>query len=125
MDGADLVKRHFDLIDSGEMHAMAELFEPHAVYLRPGYPAFTGRDEILHFYTRLRPILDGRHALEEVLGSGPSLAVQGGFAGRRLDGSPIELRFSDFFELGSNGRFIRRETYFSAPLSLLGDTHDG
>lgn len=117
MDGAELVRRHFDLIDISEMHAMAELFEPHAVYLRPGYPKFLGRNEILRFYTRLRPILEGRHALEEVLGSGAHLAVQGGFVGRRLDGSPIELRFSDFFELGSNGRFIRRETYFSAPLS--------
>jgi ketosteroid isomerase-like protein len=114
-DAAESAIRHFELIDAGDMAGMAELFQADAVYRRPGYPPFVGRAEILRFYTTLRPIRSGAHALETVLADDGRIAVCGGFTGVRYDGGPIDLRFSDFFTLGPDGRFTGRETYFFAP----------
>ena len=114
-EATDLAVRHFELIDAGDMAGMAELFQADAVYRRPGYPPFVGRAEILRFYTTLRPIRSGRHSLETALAGGGQIAVRGGFVGVRYDDAPIDLRFSDFFTLGSDGRFTGRETYFFAP----------
>ncbi|MFC0002972.1 nuclear transport factor 2 family protein [Micromonospora siamensis] len=115
-DRLDLVRRHFDLIDAGDPEAMAELFESDAVYLRPGYEPFLGRAEILRFYREVRTIREGRHTLDTVIGADGQVAVRGSFTGRQNDGNPVDLRFSDFFDLGDTGRFHRRETFFAAPL---------
>jgi hypothetical protein len=32
------------------------------------------------------------------------------------DGGTMQLRFADFFEIGDDGRFSRRDTYYFAPL---------
>jgi steroid Delta-isomerase len=112
---AAMAARHFDLIDADDMTGMAELFESDAVYRRPGYPPFVGRAEILRFYTTLRPIREGRHELEAVIVSGSRVAIRGGFIGVRHDGGPVDLRFSDFFEVGPDGWFSRRDTFFFAP----------
>jgi steroid delta-isomerase len=117
IDGRELIIRHFDLIDAGEMDTVARLYEPDAVYQRPGYPDFLGRTAILRFYTELRPIRNGRHSLEAVIQSGAEIAVRGGFSGVLHDGGRVDLRFSDFFELGPRGWFTRRETFFCAPLT--------
>ena len=111
----EIVARHFDFIDRGDMGSMAELFDRDAVYERPGYSPFHGRYEILHFYKDIRPIRESRHTLDEVLDSGNQFAVQGGFEGTALDGHAFELRFSDFFEFGTDGLIARRVTYFFAP----------
>lgn len=113
----ELALRHFALIDAGEPADMAALFEPDAVYTRPGFGPFLGREGILRFYTRLRPIREGAHSLETVIASGGQVAVRGGFTGVLHSGAPIELRFSDFFTVGATGLFSRRETFFAAPLT--------
>lgn len=117
MDQRARARHHFNLIDSDEPEAMAQLFDSDASYLRPGYPPFLGRSEILRFYTEVRAIREGRHSLETVVVEGDQVAVRGGFSGRLHDGQPIDLRFSDFFTVGSSGRFCRRETFFCAPLT--------
>lgn len=38
------------------------------------------------------------------------------FRGEPHDGSELRLRFADFFEIGADGRFTRRDTYYFAPL---------
>jgi len=116
-DQRKLAEHHFHLIDIDAPEAMALLFEPDAVYIRPGYEPFLGRAEILRFYTQMRVIREGQHTLETVIASDRQLAVRGAFSGSLHDGSPIELRFSDFFTLGDTGRFSRRETFFSTPLT--------
>jgi ketosteroid isomerase-like protein len=108
--------RHFALIDSGDISGMAHLFTRDAVYLRPGYPPFRGREEIARFYATLRPIRSGEHELESVVADGSQLAVRGAFSGVLHSGESIELRFSDFFTVDQDGRFTRRETFFFAPL---------
>lgn len=115
--GIAMARRHFDLIDAGDPQSMARLFALDAVYLRPGYEPFLGRDGILRFYEQVRTIREGRHSLETVIAADGQIAVKGGFSGRLHDGSAIELRFSDFFTLGPAGLFSRRETFFSAPLT--------
>lgn len=112
----DAARHHFHLIDIGEMTAMSQLFEPDAVYLRPGYQPFLGQAGILRFYTELRTIREGGHDLETVIAEDDQVAVRGGFCGWTHDGDRVELRFSDFFTIGETGRFSRRETFFFAPL---------
>ncbi|MEU8843200.1 nuclear transport factor 2 family protein [Streptomyces roseus] len=109
------VIRHFDLIDEGDMASMVSLFAPDPVYHRPGHDPFLGRSGILHFYTRLRPIRSGRHALETAVAHGRNVAVHGSFRGVLHDGSPVDLRFSDFFVVDEEGAFLRRDTFFFAP----------
>lgn len=116
-DPVEMAVRHFDLIDAGDMQAMVQLFEPEAVYLRPGYEPLLGRGEILHFYTHVRAIREGWHSIDTAIAWDGQVAVRGGFSGALHDGRPIDLRFSDFFTVGPNGRFSRRETFFFAPLA--------
>jgi steroid delta-isomerase len=113
----ELIARHFTLIDAAEMSSMADLYDPDTVYRRPGYPVFHGREEVLRFYTEIRQIRDGRHALDTVVASGDRIAVDGEFRGVLYSGARLEVRFSDFFVLGAHSRFTRRETYFSVPPS--------
>lgn len=113
---ADTVRRYFSLIDEGDLLASVALFAADAVYHRPGHPPFHGQEAIAHFYVDLRPIREGRHSLGEVLVEGDRAAVHGGFAGTAIDGSPIDLKFADFFEFTAEGAIARRDTYFFAPL---------
>jgi steroid Delta-isomerase len=109
------VIRHFDLIDAGDMASMVGLFAPDAVYHRPGHAPFLGQSGIRHFYTRLRPIRSGRHALETAVAHGQNVCVHGSFRGVLHDDSPVDLRFSDFFVVDDEGAFVRRDTFFFAP----------
>lgn len=113
---ARTVRDYFGLIDTGDLLGSVALFAPGAVYHRPGHPPMVGRDRIAHFYCELRPIRSGAHTLDAVIADEGGVAAHGGFRGVALDGTPIDLRFADFFEFGRSGAITRRETYFSAPL---------
>ena len=115
-DSCAQVRRYFDLIDAGDLIGSVDLFTADATYSRPGHEPFVGRDEIARFYSVLRLIRAGRHTLTSVLADGDQVAVHGSFAGELHDGTPIDLRFADFFLLARDGRFSRRDTYFFAPL---------
>uniref|UniRef100_A0AAU3HZY4 Nuclear transport factor 2 family protein n=1 Tax=Streptomyces sp. NBC_01393 TaxID=2903851 RepID=A0AAU3HZY4_9ACTN len=114
--GVARVIRHFDLIDEGDMAAMVGLFTPDAVYHRPGHETFLGQSGIRHFYTQLRVICSGRHTIDTAVASGGQVAVHGGFRGVQYDGTPVDLRFSDFFRMADDNRFTRRDTFFFATL---------
>lgn len=113
---ADTVRHYFDLIDDGDLLGSVALFAPGAVYHRPGHAPFHGTDAIAHFYVDLRPIRSGRHTLTAVLTEGAGVGVHGEFHGEAHDGSPVDLRFADFFEFAPDGAITRRDTYFFAPL---------
>ncbi|WP_329382298.1 nuclear transport factor 2 family protein [Streptomyces sp. NBC_01351] len=109
------VIRHFDLIDTGDVASMVFLFAPDAIYHRPGHEPFLGRSGIRDFYTRIRPIRSGRHSLETAIAHGRNVSVHGAFRGVLHDGSPVDLRFSDFFVVDGEGAFLRRDTFVFAP----------
>jgi steroid delta-isomerase len=114
--GELLVRRCYELVDANDVPALVALFQPDAVYCRPGYPPFVGRDQIHGFYAMGRKFRGGKHALTALLDSGDRVAVHGEFSGELRDGGEMQLRFADFFEIGDDGRFSRRDTYYFAPL---------
>ena len=114
--GEALIRRYYELVDANDVPEMVALFQPGAVYCRPGYPQLTGHADITHFYARQRKFRSGAHSLTAVLDTGERVAVHGQFNGVLHDGSTMELRFADFFEIGHDGRFSRRDTYYFAPL---------
>ncbi|MFG3347486.1 nuclear transport factor 2 family protein [Streptomyces sp. NPDC048018] len=114
--GVRQVIRFYERVDSGDALAMSELFAPGAVYTRPGYEPFIGPAGLLRFYTELRTIREGGHVLDRIVEQGDDIAVFGEFHGVLHSGAPVDLRFADYFGLGSDGRFVRRDTYFFAPL---------
>jgi hypothetical protein len=44
------------------------------------------------------------------------VAIQGSFHGVLRDGKIVDVRFADFFTIGSDGTISRRDTFFFAPL---------
>jgi ketosteroid isomerase-like protein len=114
--GETLIRRYYELVDANDVTEMVALFHPEAIYCRPGYPELTGHADITHFYAKQRKFRSGSHSLTAVLDTGERVAVHGQFRGVLHDGSAMELRFADFFEIGDDGRFSRRDTYYFAPL---------
>lgn len=114
--GETLVRQYYDLVDAGDVAGLVALFQPDAIYCRPGYPALVGHADIADFYARQRKFRSGSHSLTAVLDVGERVAVHGEFHGELHDGSRMNLRFADFFEVTADGRFSRRDTYYFAPL---------
>lgn len=114
--GETLIRRYYELVDANDVTEMVALFQPEAVYCRPGYPELAGHADITDFYAHQRKFRSGSHSLTAVLDTGARVAVHGRFRGVLHDGSTMELRFADFFEIGDDGRFSRRDTYYFAPL---------
>jgi steroid Delta-isomerase len=111
-----LVRRYYELVDSGDVPGVVGLFAPDACYCRPGYPALVGHAELELFYREQRVIKEGSHTIMIVVAAGRDVAVHGQFRGVLHDGQWIDARFADFFLLGLDGRFVRRDTFFFAPL---------
>lgn len=114
--GETLIRQYYELVDANEVPGLVALFQPEAVYCRPGYPDLVGHARIAHFYTHQRKFRSGKHSLTAVLDTGDRIAVHGKFRGMLHDGTAMDLRFADFFEIGDDGRFSRRDTYYFAPL---------
>jgi ketosteroid isomerase-like protein len=110
------VRRYYTLVDEGDVPGLVALFAPDAVYHRPGYPPLVGSAELTAFYLDQRIIREGRHTIASLVADSPHVAVQGTFAGVLHDGRTVDLRFSDFFTVGQDDRFTRRDTYFFTPL---------
>ncbi|WP_431897547.1 nuclear transport factor 2 family protein [Micromonospora haikouensis] len=110
------VRRYYDLVDSGDVTALVNLFADDAVYHRPGYPPLTGRTELERFYRADRIIREGRHSLSALVGSATEIAVHGEFHGVLRNGQNVSLRFADFFSFTDEGTFARRDTFFFAPM---------
>lgn len=116
MSGEDQVRRYYELVDNRDVDNLVALFGPDAVYHRPGYDPLRGRDQLRRFYLEQRVIREGKHTLDAVIVSGAEVAVQGSFHGVVRDGKIVDARFADFFTIGSDGTFSRRDTFFFAPL---------
>ncbi|MFF2378431.1 nuclear transport factor 2 family protein [Streptomyces xiamenensis] len=110
------VRRYYALVDAGRLDELIALFSSDAVYARPGYAPLVGRGQLADFYRDARVIDEGRHTVVRLLVSGGGVAVEGEFAGTLKSGEKAELRFADFFAVGPSGLFVRRTTYFFAPL---------
>ncbi|MFJ3904469.1 nuclear transport factor 2 family protein [Streptomyces sp. NPDC090025] len=115
--GVRQVLRFYAYVDGGDAVAMSELFAPEAVYTRPGYEPFLGPAGLLRFYTVERTIREGGHVLDRIVEQGRDIGVFGEFHGVLHSGAPVDLRFADYFGLGEDGLFVRRDTYFFAPLA--------
>ena len=113
---AERVRCYYQLVDSGDVDGLVDLFEPDSTYHRPGYPPLCGRVELERFYRGERVIHNGEHRLSTVVTDGDITAVHGEFHGVLRDGRTVALRFADFFTFGAEDRFARRDTFFFAPL---------
>lgn len=109
------VRLYYDRVDSGDIVGLLDLFAPEAVYHRPGYLPMVGREELERFYDGERVIESGCHTLQRVTADDASVAVHGEFVGVLKDGSHATARFADFFVVGRDGRFTRRDTFFFVP----------
>ncbi|HEX5541913.1 MAG TPA: nuclear transport factor 2 family protein [Micromonospora sp.] len=114
--GEALIRCYYACVDTGDIDGLVKLFQPDAEYCRPGYPVMIGHAEMAAFYRSGRKFRGGSHALTAVLDTGDRVAVHGEFTGELHDGTGMRLRFADFFEVGDDGRFTRRDTYYFAPL---------
>jgi ketosteroid isomerase-like protein len=113
---AATVRKYYELVDSGDTNGLIELFAPDTRYYRPGYPPLVGHEAVERFYREERLIKEGTHALAMVVETGRDVAVHGEFTGVLRNGRQVSVRFADFFSLGSDDRFVRRDTFFFAPL---------
>ncbi|MCP2339571.1 nuclear transport factor 2 family protein [Actinomadura rupiterrae] len=106
-----LVRTYYELVDADRLDDMLALFHDEIVYERQGTPTIVGIDALRRFYRDERVIASGAHRLDQVLPGDEWVAVRGGFAGRLRDGSPVDLRFTDW-HLFRDGRIVRRESLF-------------
>ncbi|MET8327368.1 nuclear transport factor 2 family protein [Streptomyces sp. NPDC005181] len=56
------VREYYELVDSGRVRELVELFADNAEYHRPGYEPLQGRAGLGNFYQTRRVIRDGAHA---------------------------------------------------------------
>jgi ketosteroid isomerase-like protein len=116
-DLAATALRYYELVDRDDVPGLVDLFAPDATYHRPGYEPMVGHDGLNAFYRGQRVIKSGKHTVHTTVTEGGNVAVSGEFHGVLRDGNPVDLRFADFFSVGPDGRFTRRDTFFFAPLA--------
>jgi steroid delta-isomerase len=113
----DRIRLYYILVDAGQVESLVDLFAEEAEYHRPGYPPLLGRGQLRHFYTEQRIIRAGCHEIARILAVNGNAAVHGTFTGVLTGGREVSLRFADFFELRPKDfRFVRRDTFFFAPM---------
>ncbi|MCW2843366.1 MAG: SnoaL-like polyketide cyclase [Nocardioides sp.] len=112
---ATTVRNYYSTVDSGSPEQVVALFAPEAVYRRPGYDEFRGRQDLLLFYREHRIIRHGVHTVENLVEDGDAVVVEGSFAGVLVSGEDVTLRFADAFRL-TDQLIVERNTYFAAPL---------
>jgi len=113
-DGLALQQIHhlYELIDTGDSAGVADLHAADAMYHRPGYEPMIGREAVFWFYHRDRIIAAGQHRIEMAVAEREQVAVHGRFGGRLHDGTPVDLRFADFFALDRTGLITERRTFY-------------
>ncbi|MEU2995014.1 nuclear transport factor 2 family protein [Streptomyces sp. NPDC001758] len=116
IDLSALVRSYYSRVDAGDVEGLLDLFAAAAIYRRPGYAPMQGKQSLESFYRGERVIAHGRHEIFSVVAESPRVAVTGSFSGELKDGTQVHLDFADFFTVGVDGLFSRRETYFYAPL---------
>jgi ketosteroid isomerase-like protein len=109
-------REYYRRADQANIDTIIELFSTGVVYQRPGYPPIHGHTQLRRFYRDSRIIESGEHTVDTLLVDYPRVAVNGHFEGTLRTGEHVSLRFADFFEVDTDGRFTRRDTFFFAPL---------
>jgi hypothetical protein len=104
----------FRRIDSRDWEALHQSLHEDVVYERPGYEPLVGRERVLRFYREERVIASGEHHLEHVVIDDGSGACWGRFVGMHKNGSPIDERFADVYQL-KDGRIHARRSFFFRP----------
>jgi ketosteroid isomerase-like protein len=108
MDGADLAREYYRVIDAGDYEALTDALGGGFVHRRPD-TTIEGREEFVSFMRSGRPETDTSHELEAVLenDAGDRVAVEGRLL--RADGNEW-FRFVDVFTVRS-GRIRALRTY--------------
>jgi steroid delta-isomerase len=102
----------YQLVDAGDAAGVAQLHAADAVYYRPGYEPMVGREQVFQFYDRDRIIAEGNHILETTVADEFQVAINGQFLGTLRDGTPVALRFADFFTVDENCLITDRRTFY-------------
>jgi ketosteroid isomerase-like protein len=114
----EIVRDYYTNIDSRDIPAALACFAGDAVYRRPGYDELVGLAAIEDFYRNTRDLGAGGHVIDSVVGSGHEVAVRGRFEGEYRDGTPLRVRFADFW-LFSGEKVVERNSYLFQPAGRL------
>jgi hypothetical protein len=71
-----------------------------------------GREQVFQFYHRDRIIAAGTHLLETAVADEFQVAINGRFVGTLRNGTAVDLRFADFFDLDECTLVTRRRTFY-------------
>lgn len=111
----DVVRDYYARVDADDIGGMIQLFEPDAIYDRPGCEPLLGRAALEEFYRSQPPIRSRRHALASLIIDGAEAAVHGSADRITLDGRHSTIGFADFFTISESGLFSSRRTFFFVP----------
>jgi len=114
----NLVSEYYPRVDRGDLDWVLAMFANDAVYTRAD-SCYEGKNEISEFYCADRKI-NGRHTINTIMESGNTVAVQGVFKGQGADGSPKNVRFSDFWQFDRN-LVSSRNTYLALGSNYVKD----
>lgn len=101
----------YAIVDGRRWDKLDRVFDPDAVYERPGFPPFVGLACIRHFYEFERVIATGVHHLDSALALDNEGASRGVFIGAHRDGASLKELFAEFFRF-RDGKIVSRTTYF-------------
>jgi hypothetical protein len=113
----DLARTYYRRVDADDIEGMMLLFEPGAIYDRPGSGSIVGRSAIEAFYRSQPPMRSRRHNLASLITEGPEVAVHGTADRMTLDGQHSTIGFADFFTVSGSGLFSSRRTFFFVPFA--------
>lgn len=101
----------YAIVDERRWDELDRVFDPDAVYERPGYPPFVGLTHIRQFYEFERVIATGVHHVESAIALDKEGASRGVFIGAHRDGALLKELFAEFFRF-RDGKIVSRTTYF-------------
>lgn len=101
----------FQAIDRENWPALEAMFDPKAIYERPGYAPLLGSKEIMDFYRNVRNVRVGRHHVVNVVREAGMVVCQGRFSCHTKGGDRVNAEFCDIYSV-KNDRIMRRKTYF-------------
>ena len=112
-----VVREYYTRVDADDIEGMMRLFEPDAIYYRPGCEPIVGRAALESFYRSQPPIRSRRHNVAILINEGPEVAVHGTADRLALDGQHSTIGFADFFTVSGAGLFSSRRTFFFIPFA--------
>jgi ketosteroid isomerase-like protein len=108
------VLAYFRAVDAHDIPGLLAAFHPSIVYVRPGYEPLIGLERLRRFYEEERVLATGGHILEHLVIDGDAGAAEGRYVGTKKDGSPVDIRWADFYTF-EDGLIRTRRSYFFLP----------